>query len=106
MANVENLKLVRLFTGEDIMGEILETNDKFIVIKNPVRVVVIPSKAEPDKPGVGLAPFSHWTKDKEVNLYVHVVMAVMNPISEFVNQYNAVFGGLVISDNKLIVPGK
>jgi hypothetical protein len=101
----KNLKLVRLFTGEDILGDVLEINDKKIKIKDPVRVVVVPSKDE-TSPGVALAPFSHWTKDKEIELYIHVVMAVMNPITEFANQYNAVFGGLVMAENKLILPGQ
>ena len=101
----KNLKLVRLFTGEDLLGDVLEINDKKIKIKDPVRVVVVPSKDE-TAPGVALAPFSHWTKDKEIEIYVHVVMAVMNPITEFVNQYNAVFGGLVMAENKLILPGQ
>jgi hypothetical protein len=30
----------------------------------------------------------------------------MNPISEFINQYNAVFGGVMVPDSKLIIPGK
>lgn len=100
----KNLKLVRLFTGEDIMGEVFEISDKSVKIKNPVRVVVIPSKSEPDKPGVAFAPYTHWSKDKEVEIYMHVVMSIMNPITEFINQYNSTFGGIVIADNKLIVP--
>jgi hypothetical protein len=99
-----NIKLIRLFTGEDVLADLVETNDKFIRVKNPVRVVVVPSKDE-TQPGIALAPFTHWSKDKEIDIYIHVVMCVMEPITEFKNQYNAVFGGLVMTDNKLIIPG-
>ena len=100
-----NLKLVRLFTGEDILADIVEVGDKFIKVKDPVRVVVVPSKDE-TQPGIALAPFTHWSKDKEIDIYVHVVMCIMEPITEFKNQYNAIFGGLVMSENKLILPGQ
>jgi hypothetical protein len=102
----KNLKLIRLFTGEDIMGDVLEVTDKSVKVKNPVRVVVIPSKSDPEKPGIALAPFTHWSKDKEIELYIHCVMTILEPIVEFANQYNSVFGGLVMSDNKLIIPGQ
>ena len=100
----KNLKLVRLFTGEDVMGDVLEITEKTIKIKEAVRVIVIPSKDE-TQPGIALAPFTHWSKDKEVEIYLHCVMTVMNPITEFVNQYNSVYGGLVMAENKIIIPG-
>lgn len=100
-----NIKLIRIFSGEDLLGEVLETTDTTITVKNPVRVIVIPNKATPDQPGVAFAPFSHWTKDTDLVLNKAVVLTVMNPIIEFVNQYNATFGGLVVPDNKIILPG-
>ena len=84
----------------------LATTAKSVTIKNPVRVVVIPNKATPDQPGVAFAPFSHWSKDTEMELFMPTVLTIMNPIPEFINQYNATFGGLVVPDNKLILPGK
>jgi len=101
----KNLKLVRLFTGEDVLADVIEVNDKFVKLKDPVRVMVIPSKDE-TQPGIALAPFTHWSKDKEIDVYIHVVMCIMEPITEFKNQYNAVFGGIVMAENKIILPGE
>jgi hypothetical protein len=101
-----NIKLIRLLSGEDILGEVLDITDKSVTIKNAVRVVVIPNKANPDQPGVAFAPFSHWTKDTELELYMGTILTMMNPITEFINQYNTTFGGLVVPDSKLILPGK
>lgn len=101
----KNLKLVRLFTGEDVMGEVLDVGERYVTIKDPVRVVVVPSKDE-TRPGIALAPFTHWSKDKEVQIFVHCVMTIMEPITEFKNQYNAIFGGLVMAENKIILPGQ
>ena len=99
-----DIKLVRLITGEDILGEVVDTDSKSVTIKNVVRVVVMPSKTAPDAPTVGLAPFCHWTSDKTIELNASLVLAVMTPITDFLNQYNSAFGGLVVPSSKIITP--
>ena len=64
MANVDNLMIVRLITGEEVLGEITIQDDKIIQIKNPVRIMVMPSKTDPKNPSVGFAPFMQWSDDK------------------------------------------
>ena len=104
MANSDNLKVLRLSTGEEIMGEVLEENITKIVIKNPVRVVMIPSKTDPKNPSVGFAPFIQWSDDKELTLNANHVTTVVTPITEFVNQYNGMFGGIVVPKSGIITP--
>lgn len=96
MANVENLRILRLSTGEEIMGEVLVSDDKIVQIKNPVRVVVMPSKTDPKNPSVAFAPFMQWSDDKDLTLNANHVITSVTPISEFVNQYNGMFGGIVV----------
>lgn len=103
MANVENLFLIRLTTGEEIMGEILVRDDKIVQVKNPVRIVVMPSKTDPKNPSVAFAPFIQWSDDKELTLNANHVITTATPISEFVNQYNGMFGGLVIPPASKII---
>ena len=103
MAN-ENLLLLRLSTGEEILGEVLVHDDKIYQIKNPVRVVVVPSKTDPNNPSVAFAPFMQWTDDKELTLSANHVMLTASPIAEFVNQYNGMFGGLVVPKTGIIKP--
>jgi len=33
------------------------------------------------------------------------VLCIMTPIKEFINQYNSMFGGLVLPTSNLITPG-
>ena len=104
MANVENLTIIRLSTGEEIMGEVLVRDDKIIQVKNPVRIIMVPSKTDPQNPSVAFAPFMQWTEDKALTLNANHVIVTATPITEFVNQYNGMFGGLVVPSQKLITP--
>ena len=104
MANVENLKIIHLSTGEEILAEVLEENITVVKIKNPVRIVVIPSKTDPKNPSVGFAPFMQWSDDKTLTLNAKHVMLTATPIAEFVNQYNSAFGGIVVPKSGLITP--
>lgn len=97
-----NLKVLR-FLGEEIMGEVVaETADK-ITVRNPVRIVVIPSKTDPKNPSVGFAPYCEWTEDKEFALSKSLLMFVAEPLTVFVNQYNQQFGGLIVPETKIIM---
>lgn len=104
MANVENLKILRLSTGEEIIGEIVEENITKITVKNPVRIVVVPSKSDPQNPSIGFAPFMQWSEDKNLTLNAIHVITTATPITEFVNQYNSIHGGIVVPKSKLITP--
>jgi hypothetical protein len=105
MANVENLKILRLTTGEEIIGEVLDHNVTKTIVKNPVRIIVVPSKADPNNPSVAFAPFLQWSDDKELTLNSNHVIVLASPITEFVNQYNGMFGGIVVpSKSGLITP--
>ena len=106
MANVENLKIVRMLTGEELIAEVVTDSGNQLTVKNALRIVVIPSKTEPNAPTVGLAPYLQFSEDKELTLNKNCVITVASPINEFVNQYNAAFGGLVVPNSKIITPGK
>jgi hypothetical protein len=99
-----NLQILRLVTGEEILGKIISDDDKEIEVENPVRIVVMPSKTDPAAPSVGFAPYLQWTEEKVLTFSHFHVINMVKPINEFVNQYNGMFGGLVVPNSKLIVP--
>ena len=100
----DNVKILKLITGEELLAEVLDLNNT-IQIKNPVRIVVMPNKIDPKTPNVGFAPWADFSDDKTVTLDKSHIIAIMSPIKEFVNQYNSMFGGLVVPTSNLIMPG-
>jgi hypothetical protein len=105
-----DVKLIRLVTGEELITEIVDRKESFIqkeiLIKNPLRVMIIPSKSSPQNPTVGFAPWSEFSDDKEFILDKSHILCIMNPVKEFVNQYNATFGGIITPQSPgLILPG-
>jgi hypothetical protein len=99
-----NLQILKLTTGEDILAEVVENTIGTISFKNPVRIVVVPSK-DPRTPSVGFAPWGEFSQDKQFTIDKSHVVCIMAPIQEFLNQYNAMFGGIVAASSKLIIPG-
>jgi len=102
-----NIKILKLITGEELLAEvtILSQIPTSITLKNPVRIVVMPNKLDPKTPNVGFAPWAEFSEDKSFDLDKAHILAIINPIKEFVNQYNTMFGGLVVPSSNLIMPG-
>ena len=103
-----NLVILKLITGEEIMGEVTSSPTQAsqeYTIKNPVRIVVMPTKTDPRTPTVGFAPWVEWSEDKVFTIHKAHVIVSMKPVQEFINQYNTMFGGIVAPASKLILPG-
>jgi hypothetical protein len=100
------VQIVRLLTGEDLLGKIMPSGSEIVRIQNPVRVVVMPNKIDPKTPNVGFAPWAEFSEQKTFDIDKRHVLCIIEPIKEFINQYNTMFGGLVLPKNSnLIVPG-
>lgn len=101
-----SVKIIKLITGEELLAEIMPSGDAVCKIKNPVRIIVMPNKIDPKTPNIGFAPWAEFSDEKEFVLDKSHVLATMTPINEFANQYNSMFGGLVVPKSNLIIPGQ
>lgn len=99
-----NLKLLKMISGEELLAEITKETDTHVSIKNPVRVVIVPTKTSPQNPTVGFAPWVDFSEEKEFTIHKAHVIVMMKPVQEFINQYNTMFGGIVAPASKLIIP--
>lgn len=99
-----NLKVIKMITGEELIGEVTHETSTSVTVKNPVRIVVVPSKTDPSTPNVGYVKWAEFHDEKEFDIHKAHVIILSKPIQEFVNQYNSMFGGIISPTNKLIVP--
>jgi hypothetical protein len=94
-----NVKLIRMWSGEDVVCDLLETKDNTIVITNPI--VAIPS----GQGQIAFAPWSPILKGKGVELEIPraYVVYTSEPQDEIVDQYTEMFSILKTPQKKLIV---
>lgn len=95
-SNMEkNMKLVRLTSGEEIIGKV-EDLSNVIKISDAFNLVA----PEPGK--IGFIPFMAYAKDKEFVIDKSHVMMVVDPIDELVDQVRSMTSGIVVPDTKVI----
>ena len=102
MAN--NVKLIKFLGGEEIVAEVVSETENTLEVKNAVRIVVIPDQLNPKSPQVGLAPYLQFSDTRELSFNRNLVVTTAVPLTDFLNQYNSLFGGIQIPNSKIITP--
>jgi len=105
--NVLNIKILKLLNGEEVIGEVEVISDN-VTIKNPLRVVVMPSMTE-QIPKIGFSPWAPFSVDTKFVIDKSNVLTIMNPITEFLTQYRNAFSSIVTPNSpqsNLILPKK
>jgi len=81
-----SIQVLKLMTGEDIIGAIEETEDCYVVTK-PVCVFV---RRNPDKENsfrLGVAPWAPYALNAEVPIFKNMVLSKFNPDVSLVQEY-------------------
>ena len=99
-----NVTLIKFLGGEEILAEVLSDEATTLTVKNAVRIVVIPDQLNPKSTQVGLAPYLQFSDDKELTLNKTLIVTTATPLTDFVNQYNSLFGGIQLATSKIITP--
>lgn len=101
-----DIRMFRTVTGEDVIGEYIETNDKGDVYLNVIQLVIVPSKDVQGQQNIGFAPFPAFVKPKsdvKVTFPVDKIAFYIDIDPEFENQYKEVFGHVVTPTQSLFV---
>jgi hypothetical protein len=89
-----NIKVVRLVSGEELIGE---WNDEKTIINNPVVMVPVA------KDQLGFQPWIPYSDDEDVQLKDQHIMTVLTPDKKLQDEYNKVYGsGLILPGEKII----
>ena len=94
-----NVKLIKMWTGEDVIADLVKETDDSIVIKNPI--VAVPS----GQGKIGFAPWSPLLEGRDTDLEVtrRYVVYINEPQEEFVSNYRQMFTGIATPPKKLIL---
>jgi len=83
-----NVKIVKLVSGEELIGEF---NEETNIIINPVVMIPVSDKS------IGFSPWLPYSEDKSFNLKEEHIQIVATPSKVITNEYNKAFGsGIVI----------
>ena len=83
-----NVKIVKLISGEELIGEF---DEKTNTITNPVVMVPVSDKS------IGFGPWMPYSEDKSFTLKEEHIQIIASPSKTISNEYNKAFGsGIVI----------
>ena len=93
-----NIKLLKLVTGENVITDV-EYDGDAVTLKNPLQVAMVPSRS--GAPNFALLPYL-LTDDTQVTIMENKVMFTVDPMDEFLEQYNGIFGNIVTPPKSII----
>ena len=94
-----NVKLIRMWSGEDVVADLVKETEDSITITNPI--VAVPS----GQGQLGFAPWSPLLEGRDVELEVtkKYVIYINMPQEQIVEQYNDMFSTLETPPKKKLI---
>lgn len=100
-----NILGIKLVTGEDVIANVDYTSDGKYKLNNAVQLRVVPPQVRGGEPSMGFVPFPALSKMSDKNFVeiepIHVVYSY-TPEDSVVDNYRAVFSGIVTPSKQLI----
>ena len=84
------IQILKLITGEELIGDLTEKDSQFIV-KEPCAIQVMVSRAD-NTPTMSLVPYAFYADEHAITIDKAHVIWNAKPMDELYNQYNRVFG--------------
>ena len=92
------IKLIRMWSGEDVIADIVKETADVLVITDPI--VAVPSNQQGQ---IAFAPWSPLLEKDKLEVTKKYVVYMANPQEEIIEQYNSMFGKISKPTKKLIL---
>ena len=92
------VKLIRMWSGEDVITDVVEETTDSYRIENPI--VAVPS---PQEGRIAFAPWSPLVKKDVLNIAKEYTVYIADPQDDIIEQYNSMFGKISKPTKKLIL---
>jgi hypothetical protein len=100
----KNIKLLRPTSSEEVIAEVVSETEKSVTLKNPIRIVVLPSRTKPNEPSIGFAPWIEFAEEKEFSIDKSHILVILTPIKDFVTQYTMTFSPIITRKSEIFLP--
>ena len=92
------VKLIRMWSGEDVIADITKEDTDSITITDPI--VAVPSQQQGQ---IAFAPWSPLLQKDKLEVTKKYIVYIGDPQEEIIEQYNSLFGKLSKPTKKLIL---
>ena len=95
-----NVKLIRMWSGEDVVADLVKETEDSITIVNPI--VAVPSVTEGQ---LGFAPWSPILKgrDIEIDVTMKYVVYITDTQDEIIDQYKEMYAPIATPPRKKLI---
>ena len=94
------VQIIKVSTGEELIGKVNDVQvpegQQFVQIEKPAVVILVPDEQTQGKFGIGLAPYAPYAEKNTVNIMPNHIVAIFNPATSLLNEYNLHYGSKVI----------
>jgi hypothetical protein len=95
------VRVIKSVTGEEILGDVEEVQGGYLV-SNPV-IVMIRGMPNGGQMGLEFIPYIAYAAVKSVEFALDKVIHILEVDDSVKNQYNTIFGGIVVPPKTLIM---
>ena len=92
------VKLIRMWSGEDVIADLVEETSDSITITDPI--VAIPSQQQGQ---IGFAPWSPLLEKDSIEITKKYIVYIGNPQDGIIEQYNSMFAAVPTSPKKRLI---
>ena len=92
------VKLIRMWSGEDVIADITKEDTDSITFTDPI--VAVPSQQQGQ---IGFAPWSPLLQKDKLEVTKKYIVYIGDPQEEIIEQYNSMFGKISKPTKKLIL---
>ena len=90
--------LIRMWSGEDVIADIVEDKGDSIIITDPI--VAVPAQ---EQGRIAFAPWSPLLEKDKIEITKKYLVYIGNPQAQIIEQYNTMFGKISNPTKKLII---
>lgn len=95
-----SIKILRLISGEEVLGEILNETRDNIIVKNPCLIGLM--MAQDGRPNLNMQRMLTFSEDTEVSMNRNHILFMTSVDSKIENKYNEIFGNIIVAQPKII----